>query len=73
MLVDENVIKFKGRETENSQLYPDGSIVFQGGDGAVHHVNADKQLVATFKSCLVIRNGYYLTEQEVEGFESSCK
>lgn len=73
MLIDENVLKFKRRITGNSQLYSDGSIVFQGGDGRVYHVNADKQLVTEFKSRLVIRNGFYLTEEEVAGFERLCK
>jgi len=73
ILVGEQQMRWFRKITGNSSLYLDGSIIFQGRRGEIHHMDADKQMITSFISRLAMRNGYFLTDQEVAKFEASCK
>lgn len=72
VLVGEDTLPWSRRITGNSELYPDGSILFQGNDGFIHHIDANKELFMTFESNALMRNAFWFSDQQVAEFEATC-
>lgn len=74
VLVGPSKYRWYRHATGNSQLYTDGSILFQGKENEALHIDKEGGIL-THISFLegTMRNAYFFTNDQIEQWESQCK